>query len=219
MIKNRRMIWERPAEADQRLRLGDWEGDLIAGSDGANILSLVDRKARFTILEICPNKTAQCVNRAAMRALKTLPDEAKKTLTVDNGKEFAQHEKLSERLGIDIFFANPYSPWERGTNENTNGLVRQYLPKGTAFKTLRRCQVKVIQDMLNSRPRKTLGFRTPARVVGQILSLPAPLRSALVPMGHPCGGGLHEAELVARNERSESEQTQHGADRKSIIET
>lgn len=160
----RRPISERPAIVDERLRLGDWEADTIVGREKkGGILSLVERHSRFCLLQKVPTKSADTVAKAV--CAKLLPHKDKVlTITSDNGIEFTRHQTIAQCLGADFFFADPYSSWQRGTNENTNGLVRQYFPKKTLFSVLTDSDVQFVNDRLNNRPRKSLAFRTPNEV-------------------------------------------------------
>ena len=161
----------RPAIVASRRRYGDWEGDTIVGRGRVGgLLSLVERKSGFTLLARVPDRRAKTVRCAAQERLATLPDTLLRTMTFDNGKEFAEHERLSETTGLDIYFAQPYAAWQRGTNENTNGLVRQYVPKGTDLKATSHRAVAAIESSLNDRPRKRLGYRTPREVLNQYSS-------------------------------------------------
>lgn len=161
-IVNRISIDERPAIVETRTRLGDWENDLIIGkSHKQAIVSMVDRKSRLTRLAKVPRKTADLVEYAIVKKLTPLHVY---TCTFDNGKEFANHENMSRALGADMYFAHPYSSWERGTNENTNGLVRQYFPKGRDFQTITEKELAKVEARLNNRPRKCLGMKTPNQV-------------------------------------------------------
>jgi len=163
-IPDRVSITERPAIVDERTRIGDWEGDCILGKDRSQaIVSLVDRTARFTLLATVERKTADAVQQAIVRLLVPFKDSAE-TLTFDNGGEFAEHRTMTQHLQAAVYFAHPYSAWERGTNENTNGLVRQYLPKGTAFDEVTEADLERIMHRLNTRPRKCLDYQTPAEV-------------------------------------------------------
>lgn len=164
-IKNRVDIDERPAIVDQRKRIGDWEGDTVIGShtQGPVIATLVERKSRFTKCAKANNKTSEAVTKAILKKMKPL-EALMLTMTFDNGKEFSSHHVLAALLKIKIFFAHPYHSWERGTNENTNGLLRQYLPKKTSFHTLTEEALQKIEDKLNNRPRKCLGYQTPFEV-------------------------------------------------------
>jgi transposase, IS30 family len=155
-------IADRPEIIERRERTGDWEGDTIIGAarSGA-MVSLVERKTGYTILAKVDNLRSAIVNQAIRRRLRSVPSSARQSITFDNGTEFAGHVKLGQALSLPIYFANPHSPWQRGTNEHTNGLVRQYLPKGTLFKDLSPSRVARIQHELNDRPRKRLGYQTP----------------------------------------------------------
>jgi IS30 family transposase len=163
IIPDRKSIDERPEIVEQRERLGDWEGDLIIGQkhQGA-VLTLVERKSRFTLIRKVEGKQALPVANAMIECLKWVP--AVETITNDNGKEFAGHKMVSTALSADIYFAHPYSSWERGTNENTNGLIRQYLPKHRDLSTLTAKDELMIMDRINLRPRKCLNFSTPFEV-------------------------------------------------------
>jgi IS30 family transposase len=163
IIPDRKSIDERPAIVEQRQRLGDWEGDLIIGKkhQGA-VLTLVERKSRFTLIRKVEGKQALPVANAMIECLSWVP--AVQTITNDNGKEFAGHKMVSTALSANVYFAHPYSSWERGTNENTNGLIRQYLPKHRDLSTLTAKEELMIMDRLNLRPRKCLNFSTPFEV-------------------------------------------------------
>lgn len=158
----------RPAIVASRRRYGDWEGDTIVGRAHANgLLSLVERKSGFTVLARVNDRRAATVRIAAQERLAQLPESLRRTMTFDNGKEFAEHEQLSAATGLAIYFAKPYAAWQRGTNEHTNGLVRQYVPKGTDFHATSHRAVAAIESSLNDRPRKRLGYRTPREVLQQ----------------------------------------------------
>ena len=161
-ISNQVSIDERPKAVDARDEPGaDWEGDLIIGSRHKQaIVTLVDRSTRYTFLAKVPFKTALAVQQAICSCLSSVK-QLFRSCTLDNGKEFALHEKISEKLGGQVYFAHPYSSWERGTNENTNGLIRQYFPKDCDFTTITDEHLKDVQDKLNNRPRKILGMKTP----------------------------------------------------------
>jgi IS30 family transposase len=164
-IPDRVSIDERPKIVEEKSRVGDWEGDTIESSGkNAYIATFVDRKTKFLLAKLLPDKAAATLNRAALRAFKPIPASMRNTLTLDNGKEFAAHKSLSEALGIDIYFAHPYHSWERGLNEYTNGLIRQYLPKKIPFDTLTQKLLDKIVDKINNRPRKVLGYLTPYEV-------------------------------------------------------
>ena len=163
-IPNRVEISERPQVVEDKSRLGDWEGDTIIGKahQGA-IVSLVDRKSKFTLLRRVQDKTAAKVTEAILQLLSS--GVPKRTVTFDNGKEFASHEKISTTTGVRCFFARPYHSWERGLNEHTNGLVRQYVPKKTDLTVISDATIIEIQNKLNNRPRKVLNWRTPYEVM------------------------------------------------------
>lgn len=155
-------IENRPPEIDRRERVGDWEGDTIVGANrSGGVLSLVERRTGFTILAKVQRLHSDPVAKRIVRRLKRLPRSQRRSMTFDNGKEFAAHNRLRKSLQLAIYFANPRSPWQRGTNENTNGLVRQFFRKGTDFRSLSHRQLSLIQTLLNERPRKRLGYQTP----------------------------------------------------------
>jgi len=160
-IVGRTSLDERPAVVDRRLRLGDWEADTIVGKPGKSVIvSLVERRSRLTRLAKAARRTAAEVQSAILRVLGPLADHVH-TVTCDNGSEFARHASLSSSLKAQFFFAHPYASWERGLNENTNGLVRQYFPKRTDLSHITDEEIQTVMDKLNTRPRKTLGYRTP----------------------------------------------------------
>lgn len=160
-ILNRRSIDDRPSIVDQRSRIGDWEGDTVIGKNrrGA-LLTLVERKTLYTIIVKLNGKNAQELAEAAIIALHPLREKIH-TITFDNGHEFAAHEQIAMALEADIYFAHPYSSWERGTNENTNGLIRQYFPKGTELSHVTQQQIHFVMDRLNNRPRASRNFKAP----------------------------------------------------------
>jgi len=167
-IPGRVDISERPNIVDLKSRIGDWEGDTIVGKDhNGAILSIVDRSSKYTILERLTRKTAMQVSNAAIKRLALLSKNKLHTITFDNGSEFCRHNNISQRTGAKCYFATPYRSWERGLNEHTNGLVRQYFAKGTDFLEVTDIQVENVQNILNKRPRKVLGFRTPEEVFTQ----------------------------------------------------
>lgn len=158
-------IEERPKEVEDRTVPGHWEGDLVMGRRHASALgTLVERTTRSTILVPLKTKDASSVRRAFTREMKTLPKQMARSLTCDRGKEMTEHKLFTRDTQIQVFFAHPHSPWERGTNENTNGLIRQFFPKGTDFSKVPRREIKRVQALLNGRPRKVLNFRTPSEV-------------------------------------------------------
>jgi len=166
-------IEERPAEVADRTVPGHWEGDLILGKYKRSALgTLVERMTRYTILVPLGNqKDAVSVREAYAEAFKTVPNEMRKTLTYDQGKEMSEHHQFTIDTGMQVFFAHPGAPWERGTNENTNGLIRQYFPKGTDFSQLSEDEIKKVQRKLNDRPRKVLNFYKPNEVFNKLVAL------------------------------------------------
>jgi IS30 family transposase len=166
-------IEERPAEVADRSVPGHWEGDLILGKYKRSALgTLVERTTRYTILVPLGNqKDAISVREAYVNAFKTIPEELRKTLTYDQGKEMSEHQQFTIDSGMQVFFAHPGSPWERGTNENTNGLIRQYFPKGTDFTQVSEEEIKKVQRKLNDRPRKVLNFYKPNEVFNKLVAL------------------------------------------------
>ncbi len=163
--KDAARIRNRPEVIEQRLRLGDFEGDTVLGPPGTGgLATLVDRKSRFTIIVKIQSKNADHVHRKIKERLKELDDERRRSITFDNGKEFARCHRLEKHLGMKLYFADPGCPYQRGTNENTNGLIRQYFPKGTDFRDISHHEVREAEKKLNSRPRRCLGFRTPGEV-------------------------------------------------------
>ncbi len=165
-------IEERPKEVEDRTIPGHWEGDLIMGKYKRTALgTLVERTTRYTILVPLTAKDAESVRKAYARELGSLPKEIAKTLTYDQGKEMSQHKQFTIATGIAVYFAHPGSPWERGTNENTNGLIRQYFPKGTDFDKVSVHEIKRVQRQLNDRPRAVLHFRKPDEVINQLIAL------------------------------------------------
>jgi IS30 family transposase len=157
-------IDERPSVVDSRSRIGDWELDTIIGKNHKQaIVSLTERRSRFTLIQKVKRKTAQCVTEAIISLLAPFSDQVH-TLTADNGKEFAGHKVIADTLSAQFYFAHPYASWERGLNENTNGLIRQYFPKKRDFKTITQKEINRVMDKLNNRPRKCLGIKTPNQV-------------------------------------------------------
>jgi IS30 family transposase len=158
-IPNKTSIEDRPEVVEARKRIGDWEADTIVGKGkkGA-IVTLVDRKSRFLRMGLVERRTKEAVKNMIIELLKGFPVH---TITCDNGKEFAAHEEISRALEAKTFFAHPYASWERGTNENTNGLIRQYFPKGTNFTNISENDIRYVENRLNTRPRKCLGFIQP----------------------------------------------------------
>ncbi len=165
-------IEERPAEVANRTVPGHWEGDLIIGRSRQSALgTLVERTTRTTILVPLRARDATTVRRAFAWAIKQLPKEMRLSLTYDRGKEMAEHKLFTKDTKVRVYFAHPQSPWERGTNENTNGLIRQFFPKGTDFTKVSRKEIKQVQDLLNGRPRKALEWETPYEVFERTIAL------------------------------------------------
>lgn len=160
-IPNRVGIEERPSVVDEKSRIGDWEIDTVIGKGHKGALvTIVERATQFTLVASVVNKSAEAVTAATIALLKPY-ERVLHTITADNGKEFAYHQKISSELGSEFYFANPYHSWERGLNENTNGLLRQYWPKCTDFTEVSNDEVYSVVNELNRRPRKTLGYQTP----------------------------------------------------------
>jgi IS30 family transposase len=168
-------ISERPAEADDRAVPGHWEGDLIIGKDGGSAIgTLVERSTRFVMLLHLPGRHGAVEVREAMAAaILKLPVTLRRSVTWDQGIEMAQHREFTIDTGVGVFFCDPHSPWQRGSNENTNGLLRQYFPKGTDLSTVTTEQLQAAADSLNGRPRQTLGFKTPAEILTRVLATTA----------------------------------------------
>ena len=164
IIANRQSIEERSPIVEERSRIGDWEADTIIGKNHRQaIVSLVERKSGYTLIRKVKRKTARAVRKATVSLLKPHRDKVH-TLTSDNGKEFSEHEQIAKDLDADFYFAHPYASWERGTNENTNGLIRQYFPKNRDFTTITQQEINHAMKRLNNRPRKRLGYQTPSQV-------------------------------------------------------
>ena len=158
-------IEQRPKIVDTRRRVGDWEGDLVHGRQGAPaILTLVERKHGYLLAHKVDNKRAYTVGRAFLKAFRCVPDQLLKTITLDNGNEFADFKTIEKDLETDIYFDDPYCAWQRVTNDNTNGLLRQYIPKKTDLHALTQSDLNHIVEKLNNRPRKRLNYRTPAQL-------------------------------------------------------
>jgi len=165
-IAGRVSIDERPAYIDKRLELGHWEGDLIIGAKQNSFIgTLVERKIRYTLLVKLPDKKSDTVTKAFANKINQMPKLIKKTLTYDNGSEMAKHKTFSSKTGMNVYFAHPYSSWERGTNENTNGLIRRFYPKRTDFNNITNIELEKMQNWLNNRPRKVLGYYTPSELL------------------------------------------------------
>ena len=155
-------ISKRPATVEDRAVPGHWEGDLLSGSNNSYIATLVERHTRYVTLAKVANKDTQTVVSALISQAKMIPSELYKSLTWDRGKELADHRRFTLATNIDVYFCDPQSPWQRGSNENTNGLLRQYFPKGSDLSMYTQPQLNRVARLLNERPRKTLGFETPA---------------------------------------------------------
>ena len=163
-IPNRISIDERPIIVDRRSRIGDWEVDTIIGkSHKQAIVSVTERRTKLSLIRKVKHKTASAVGQSVIELLHPVSEKVH-TITSDNGKEFADHQQISESLHADFFCAHPYSSWQRGTNENTNGLIRQYFSKNRSFSTITDEEINLVMDKLNNRPRKSLGFKTPNQV-------------------------------------------------------
>jgi IS30 family transposase len=162
-------IRERPAEAEDRAVPGHWEGDLLCGSNHSHIVTLVERSSRFAMLLKVPSRETATVVGALTKHIGKLPTELRRSLTWDRGKEMAAHKAFTVATDVQVYFCDPRSPWQRGSNENTNGLLRQYFPKGTDLSTFSQAHLNKIALHLNQRPRKTLGFETPADRLNAVL--------------------------------------------------
>jgi IS30 family transposase len=159
---DRKCITQRPGVVETRERYGDWEGDTIEGKRSSGyIATMVERKSRFLLATKLENKKAATLTTESVRAFGSIPRKMRKTLTVDNGLEFAQFKSYEDKTGLEIYFAKPYAAWQRGANENTNGLLRQYFPKGSDFKKVTEENVQQAVKRLNNRPRKCLNYQTP----------------------------------------------------------
>jgi IS30 family transposase len=163
-------ISERPAEAEDRAVPGHWEGDLLLGTSSSCIATLVERHSRFVMLVKIPGRrVAEEVNEALTAKVQELPQALRRSLTWDRGQEMALHAQFTIDTGVQVYFCDPKSPWQRGSNENTNGLLRQYLPKGKSMARYTQADLDAIADRLNDRPRQTLGFMTPSQKLEQAL--------------------------------------------------
>lgn len=162
-------ISERPAQIEDRAVPGHWEGDLLVGSQNSQIATLVERHSRFAMLVRIPARDSATVVKAVSAAVRKLPAQLRGSLTWDRGVEMAQHKRFSVATDVQVYFCDPHSPWQRGSNENTNGLLRQYFPKGTDLSGYTQADLNKVARELNQRPRKTLGFETPADKLDQVL--------------------------------------------------
>ncbi len=171
-VKNRVFIDVRPKEADERVILGHWEGDsMVSRQSLAGLNTLVERVSGFLFITKIKDTTAEETTKTVIKRFKSIPKDLRKTMTVDNGHENAGHERVEREIGTKIYFAHPYHSWERGTNENTNGLIRWYLPKRTDFATVSEERIQEIEYRLNTRPRKRLGWKTPLEIFNQGVAL------------------------------------------------
>jgi len=164
-------IRERPAEAEDRAVPGHWEGDLLCGSHGSQVATLVERHSRFVMLQKIPDKNSERVALALARKIKRLPKELRRSLAWDRGIEMASHRQFTLATDVQVYFCDPYSPWQRGSNENTNGLLRQYFPKGRDLSGYSQAYLDEIAERLNGRPRKTLDWQSPAERLAQTVAL------------------------------------------------
>jgi IS30 family transposase len=170
-IEDMLSIEERPKEVEARIIPGHWEGDLIIGKNNRSALgTLVERTTRTIILVPVKSREAEVVAKSFAKELKKLPQQMKLSMTYDPGREMAKHKLFTNITGVKVYFAHPRSPWERGTNENTNGLIRQFFPKGTDFNKISRYEIKKVQNLLNGRPRQTLNFQKPYEVFNQLIN-------------------------------------------------
>ncbi|ESX29337.1 integrase [Mesorhizobium sp. LSHC440B00] len=160
---------ERPAEAEDRAIPGHWEGDLLAGANDTNIVTLVERHSRFTMLVKLARRDSATVVAALAQKIGSLPEELRRSLTWDQGKEMARHKSFTVATDLQVYFCDPRSPWQRGSNENTNGLLRQHFPRTTNLSLVSQDQLDAVARKLNQRPRKTLDFETPADRLQRVL--------------------------------------------------
>jgi len=170
-IPNQRRIDSRPAEVETRRSVGNFEGDLVVGAvETGNLITLVERSTRYTLVGRVGSKDADAVLREMVALFERLPKCARLSVTFDNGKEFARHEELAKSLAMDVYFARPYHAWERGTNENVNGLIRRLHPKGSSFAEMGEAELGRLDRYLNDRPRKCLGWKTPREMLHAFLA-------------------------------------------------
>jgi IS30 family transposase len=166
-IPNRVGIEDRPSVVEARTRFGDWEGDSIVGKGHATLVTLLERKSGYVLIRKVLRSTAVLTCEALKQMLSVV--DSRHTVTLDNGREFSHHEQLSAALGCKIYFARPYHSWERGANENVNGLIRQYFPKGTNFNEVTEEQIQAVEQAINLRPRKRLGYKAPIEFIDQLI--------------------------------------------------
>lgn len=169
VIKDLVSISERPQEVEDRAVPGHWEGDLLLGRGLTQIATVVERSSRFTVLVQLDGRDMASVASSLSRKMNELPVELRRSLTWDRGMELASHRDVTTWTGLQVFFADPRSPWQRGTNENTNGLLRQYFPKGTSLADITQADLDLVALKLNTRPRKTLGYATPGATLERLL--------------------------------------------------
>jgi transposase, IS30 family len=176
-IAGRIGIEHRPAMADLKTEIGHWESDTVIGANHTGVIvTHVDKASKFLLAGLAKDKSVQQINQATMKLFEQIKQEFRKTMTFDNGKEFSGHHRLAEALGVCCFFANPYHSWERGLNEHTNGLLRQFFPKGTNFKIVKSEVLQWAVDLINHRPRKSLDYQTPYEVLYPQSSVPVALQ-------------------------------------------
>lgn len=170
-IVNGASIHERPSSVETRRTVGHWEGDLVTGSKNTHIATLVDRKSRYTIILKLKGKDASSVTEALINKFNELPYKLRKSLTWDRGMELAKHAEFTDKTGVPVYFCDPQSPWQRGLNENTNSLIRQYFPKKTCLRQHSQAKYSDVAEQLNNRPRKVLEFKTPRQVIENSVAL------------------------------------------------
>lgn len=159
----------RPQVVNSKRRYGDWEGDTVVSPDRrSGLVTIVERKSQYLRMRKTSTLKSADTMRAACCGLNDLPKRLRRTMTLDNGKEFAEHQRLTSKLNTEVYFADPYASWQRGLNENMNGLLRQFFPKGTDFARISRCQVARVERLINERPRKSLGYKTPDEIISKI---------------------------------------------------
>lgn len=171
IIQDTVSIHQRPEDADNRSEIGHWESDTVLGKRKTGCLSThIERKTGFLVAFHLPDRRDKIFNTATIHAFKNIPEQMKKSFTVDNGKEFTHHKELSSETHMNVYFCDPNSPWQRGANENTNGLLRQFFPKGSSFANITNEELQDVVDMINNRPRKRFDFKTPIEMRDLFLS-------------------------------------------------